>query len=171
VAKTTIELVLLAQDADSLSPEEFAGKHGKTFLLFMPVDESRYDREGLAATRMESGPAAYKPSDPGAFLICAVDAASADAVLIGRATDCDIVIPDDSVSANHAYLCRKDKGWVVFDAKSKNGTWVNEIDAPALSSGEQGVPLEAMSRMRLGGFEATIVEAPQLQKLARSIMY
>jgi len=46
-------------------------------------------------------------------------------VLFGRASDCDVVITDSSVSRNHAELIRAEGGYIVKDLKSSNGVFVN----------------------------------------------
>jgi pSer/pThr/pTyr-binding forkhead associated (FHA) protein len=46
-------------------------------------------------------------------------------VNIGRADYCDMVIPDDSVSSQHAKLTRREGIWVLTDLGSTNGTTVD----------------------------------------------
>jgi pSer/pThr/pTyr-binding forkhead associated (FHA) protein len=46
-------------------------------------------------------------------------------VNIGRADYCDIVLPDDSVSSQHAKLTRREGVWVLTDLGSTNGTLVD----------------------------------------------
>ena len=46
-------------------------------------------------------------------------------VNIGRAEYCDIVIPDDSVSSQHAKLTRREGVWILTDLGSTNGTLVD----------------------------------------------
>jgi pSer/pThr/pTyr-binding forkhead associated (FHA) protein len=46
-------------------------------------------------------------------------------VTIGRAVDCDIVLPKRQVSRRHARIERVDDGYVLRDLGSKNGTYVN----------------------------------------------
>jgi pSer/pThr/pTyr-binding forkhead associated (FHA) protein len=45
--------------------------------------------------------------------------------VIGRGEECDIVIPHTSISREHARLKKLTPGFVLFDLKSKNGTFVN----------------------------------------------
>lgn len=59
--------------------------------------------------------------------------------VIGRATDCAIVLADDrDVSRRHARLSWGSEGWLLEDLGSRNGTFVGEfadsrrIDAPVL---------------------------------------
>lgn len=44
---------------------------------------------------------------------------------IGRATSCDIVIDDPSVSSNHAQIINEGARWKLIDLMSANGTYVN----------------------------------------------
>jgi hypothetical protein len=44
---------------------------------------------------------------------------------IGRSSSHSISIPDGSVSSNHARIVRTDKGFVLEDLQSRNGTFVN----------------------------------------------
>jgi len=46
-------------------------------------------------------------------------------VNIGRADYCDLVIPDDSVSSQHAKLTRREGVWILTDLGSTNGTLVD----------------------------------------------
>lgn len=43
---------------------------------------------------------------------------------IGRSRSCDIQIPDESVSRDHAVLMRREEGWFVCDTGSHLGTRV-----------------------------------------------
>jgi hypothetical protein len=48
------------------------------------------------------------------------------AVTVGRSTDCDVVVGEETVSRRHAELLHSpDDTWVVRDLDSLNGTWVN----------------------------------------------
>ncbi len=49
-----------------------------------------------------------------------------DVVTVGRARSCDVVLSEDlSLSRQHAEICRSDRGIVVRDLGSRNGTFVN----------------------------------------------
>jgi pSer/pThr/pTyr-binding forkhead associated (FHA) protein/tetratricopeptide (TPR) repeat protein len=49
-----------------------------------------------------------------------------DRFLIGRSPDCDVVIPDQLISRNHAAIENRDDGWYIVDQNSGNGTFLNE---------------------------------------------
>jgi hypothetical protein len=48
-----------------------------------------------------------------------------DQVLVGRSTECDLVLPDILLSRRHAELFRRTDGWWVRDLGSLNGTRLN----------------------------------------------
>ena len=48
-----------------------------------------------------------------------------DKMIIGRGTDCDISIAKRQISRHHAEIERDDKGYLLRDLGSKNGTFVN----------------------------------------------
>ena len=47
-------------------------------------------------------------------------------VTIGRAPNCDVVVPEVSVSRLHAKITQTEKGWVLSDERSANGVYLNE---------------------------------------------
>ena len=56
-----------------------------------------------------------------------------EVVVIGRASDSDLVIPDRFLSRNHARLYREGDDWLVEDLDSRNGTILNRslVERPA----------------------------------------
>ena len=55
----------------------------------------------------------------------ALPAAGHRRLTIGRASDCDLMLADPSVSRHHAELRRQDEGWLLVDLGSTNGTRLN----------------------------------------------
>jgi hypothetical protein len=57
-----------------------------------------------------------------------------DSVVIGRGTDCDVVIQDLKASRRHCQLTRNEGGFLLEDLGSRNGTLVNgvKISEPVL---------------------------------------
>ncbi|HUY32267.1 MAG TPA: sigma 54-interacting transcriptional regulator [Pirellulales bacterium] len=56
---------------------------------------------------------------------------------IGRGTECTIMLPDALCSRVHAVIAREDEVWLVRDANSRNGTFVNgqKVDEAVLGEG------------------------------------
>ncbi len=48
-----------------------------------------------------------------------------EVLVIGRGTECDLVLPERQVSREHIKIKLLDGGYVIEDLDSKNGTWVN----------------------------------------------
>ena len=59
-------------------------------------------------------------------------------VVLGRAKNCDVVVPLAGVSRNHALIERDEEGWVLIDADSTYGTFLNceRITRKRLSHGD-----------------------------------
>ncbi len=74
-----------------------------------------------------------------------------DTFTIGRSPECDLVIPDTTVSWQHAELRRGPDGWQLWDLGSTNGTRVNGWRA------RTGFPVRAGDRISFGrvGFQIT----------------
>lgn len=64
-------------------------------------------------------------------------------VLVGRAPDCSLTIPDDYISSRHARLTPQGTTWLVEDLGSTNGTFVNgaRVSAPVAVHGEAEIRL------------------------------
>ena len=73
------------------------------------------DLLGGLAPDLEIYPLAKKPG-----------ASFPDRITIGRTPNNDIVVADPSISRLHAYLRRDGGTWVVADAGSKNGAWLEK---------------------------------------------
>lgn len=48
-----------------------------------------------------------------------------ESVIIGRGTDCDVVIKDAKASRRHCKLTRQENGFLLEDLASRNGTFVD----------------------------------------------
>jgi hypothetical protein len=46
-------------------------------------------------------------------------------LVIGRSSECQLVLADDTVSRRHAKLYVEDGRWLLRDLESSNGTWLN----------------------------------------------
>ncbi len=72
---------------------------------------------------------------------------------IGRdPAKCSVVLPDDSVSKEHAWVVPVDNGVAVIDRNSANGTYVNSTDSPRINK----VVLRHGDRLYLGKTSPTV---------------
>lgn len=76
-----------------------------------------------------------------------------EGVLIGRSPKCQLVLTDDTVSTEHAWIVPVSEGVVVIDRGSSNGTYVNSVDSPRVSK----VGLRNGDRVYIGKKNATVV--------------
>jgi hypothetical protein len=77
-----------------------------------------------------------------------------EGLVLGREPGrCAIVLPDDSISKDHAWVVPVDDGVVVIDRGSSNGTYVNSIDSPRISK----VLLRSGDRIYLGRTSQTVL--------------
>ena len=73
--------------------------------------------------------------------------------VVGRDDDCDVVIPDPSISGRHARIAHDGAEWLLTDLGSTNGTWLNgaRLAAPA--------PIEAFDVVQFGRFDVRVMVA------------
>ena len=87
----------------------------------------------------------------------------AEPVTIGRSTGNDLVLSDELISRSHARVVFEDGLWVVEDAGSANGLWVNNQQVTR-------VVLRPDVQLKLGscvlGFEHVLADIPRDHKLA-----
>jgi hypothetical protein len=82
-------------------------------------------------------------------------------LFLGRASTCDVIIRDASISKTHAVIEPWPGGWRLRDNRSRNGTWrngqrLNENERVDLASGDLIV---------LGSYPIYFVLSPELMKL------
>jgi len=66
---------------------------------------------------------------------------------IGRHASCQIILPDHTVSRNHARISRRDDGYYIEDLESRNGTYVNgrRINTPTRLTNDDQIQLYDIS--------------------------
>jgi hypothetical protein len=82
-----------------------------------------------------------------------------DRMVIGRGTDCDIVIPKRQISRHHALVERDQDGYLLRDLGSKNGTCVNgqEVhDKPHRLKDEDEIQLALCIKLGFVGADVTL---------------
>ena len=77
-----------------------------------------------------------------------------DRILIGRATNNDVVLRDGSVSKVHARAVQREGAWVITDASSTNGTWV---DGTQLAAGAASGALQSRAVVKFGHVSCTVL--------------
>lgn len=85
-----------------------------------------------------------------------------DRLMIGRSVNNDVMIDDHSVSRLHAYI-RDAGGWVVADAGSKNGSW---LDGAVLEPRREQ-PMRPGSILRFGDIRLRFYPSADLFDLMR----
>lgn len=100
-------------------------------------------------------------------------------MIIGRQEDCDIVLDDRTVSRHHARITRDQKGYILADLDSKNGTFVNGESASEGCRLQDGDDIQVAISFRLtfvdaGAtaplfFEETVQRGLYLDKEARAV--
>ncbi len=73
--------------------------------------------------------------------------------LIGRSTECEVPLNDTFLSAEHARLERHERGWVLEDLHSTNGTYLNGFEVRAATDIHDG------DIIRVGRVELKLVTA------------
>jgi hypothetical protein len=82
-------------------------------------------------------------------------------LFLGRASTCDVIIRDASISKTHAVIEPWPGGWRLRDNRSRNGTWRN---GQRLKENER-VELVSGDLIVLGSYPVYFVLSPDLMKL------
>jgi hypothetical protein len=166
---TYLELAGLKDDVRTLSDAELSAKHGDAFL----VHHGALNLPTLAhagKTQRVEGPAAGSdgPTRPQVRILALRKGARspyADFISLGRAGNNDIVLEDASLSKFHAYVRKlPDGSYVLQDAGSRNGTWLDDRQVPTRERGA-AVVLTSGCSVRLGGVVLSFVSTPGLRIL------
>ena len=72
------------------------------------------------------------------------------AITFGRGTDNTVLLDDDYTSTHHARVYAHERGWVIEDCGSTNGTWVDRRRITAAT------PLYSGARIRIGKTDITV---------------
>lgn len=84
---------------------------------------------------------------------------------VGSGRDCAVRISAASISRIHAFLRREVRGWILEDAGSTTGTWVN---GAALES-RASRPVESGDHVSLGSLDFTFLPAADFQAFVRAL--
>ena len=80
-----------------------------------------------------------------------------DPVIIGRDTNCDLAVRENTVSRRHAVVFRQGREWILEDS-SKNGTYVNEqrVGEPVTLHDGDVISIAAALQIAFVGSDATV---------------
>ena len=87
-----------------------------------------------------------------------------DRIVLGRATNCDVVVRLSYVSKTHAHLEKTETGWQIADAGSSNGT---ELDGVPLTP-RHPYELSLGQKLRFGALELAFLDAASLAHVIRT---
>lgn len=158
---------------DAAFSKQYAGAfmvhHGPIGKLKVPfVGSNTVGKEG-------AGTLPDRPFNPQVdFLVLEVKQRSGkpeeESIWLGRSEDNDVVIPDESVSAVHAYVTESDDGgFTLQDMNSMNGTVVDDESVPAQGMGEP-VSLRSGARIVLGTVALSFLYAKEFRTLVRRLL-
>jgi hypothetical protein len=83
-----------------------------------------------------------------------------DRILVGRASNNDVVIRNDRISKLHAYFQAGTRGgWRVHDARSANGTRVDGVLVPP---GEEGLEVKSGQMVMFGTVAVQVLDSAEL---------
>lgn len=153
----------------SLSEEQFLARVRDPYLL---LEASRLEEQPKASFRTvkftaEAMAAAATPAldAPEAFLLPVRKREGGNAfgmmITLGRANNNDLVIPDKRISKFHAYFKPLGETWRVYDANSRNGTYVDATRVPP----DGGLEVHSQARIKLAkALEVTYLEPRDLYR-------
>jgi hypothetical protein len=165
------------EDSRRLGVADFARQHGGAFLVHHgPVGTFDPPTDLTSTMKVEgavtSSAIPFNPKKDFAVFPMRHGIAGAsdeDLVWVGRSTDNDVVIPDESVSAVHAFLRRGEGGSLsIQDMNSMNGTFINDEAVPPQGMGEP-VELESGARVRFGSVKLTFLKSFEFLNLVTQL--
>lgn len=122
--------VAMAPSAEAPARGDRRRSHGRSGV---PLSDPPTGAEPAIATVSVPAPAPAPAAVGGTHLVVVSPAdmagtshpLTASACTVGRGRDCDVVVNDAYVSNHHALVRRVPDAWMIEDAGSTNGTWLN----------------------------------------------
>jgi pSer/pThr/pTyr-binding forkhead associated (FHA) protein len=140
-------------------------RHGDAFLVLMPAALNRPVHPQSTAF-VDTKETLDAPAPAVNYRVCPVrkrgQALSSPHVTVGRTANNDVVLADVSVSKVHAFLRRDGARYLVQDAGSRNGTFVDEV---AVQAKGKPVRLASGARVRFGTVAVLFLEAKEFWRL------
>lgn len=145
--------------------EEDVDLEGPPFLLQVPVEGEFDPSEAELTNQLSDSVILGRKKGQGSpqlrvHVLLARPGAGPELV-IGRRHDCDLLIPDSSVSKQHARARLKDRGWQIMDLESANGTFLGGNRLPV------GVwtRVSVGTTVSIGAYRALFLSAEQFTQL------
>lgn len=166
------------EDVIRFELDEFIGEHGRAFLVHHgPLGKMQFTREKKKTLVFENPavPAEGTFSPEADYLVFPLHAGPlmdgfGETISIGRSEVNDVVIPDASVSAFHAFAQVEPGGSLrLQDMNSTNGTFINGQRVPSQDSGDP-LPLRSGDRVRLGSVTLTCLMAKEFRNLVNGLL-
>jgi hypothetical protein len=166
------------ESAQKIDPQEFAARFGEAFLLHHgSIGRLKIPTTTTATVTLEgaatSGGIPFNPKAD--FVVFALrkklEAEGEDELVwVGRSEENDVVIPDESISAVHAFFRRDAEGrFYIQDVGSRNGSYVNGESIPPQGLGE-AVLLKSGARVRMGSVKMTFLPAAEFRSLVLRLL-
>jgi hypothetical protein len=152
----------------------FEAVHGHAFLLLRRAGEKRLQvPEKPSRTLNTSLPALRQELPPSRYLVFPIRKTERSLIerfySVGQTRNNDVVVRDVSVSKFHAFFQHDAAGgFVLQDARSTNGTFVNGVRVPAQGEG-QPVALSSGDRVRFGAVELSFLSATEFRALVQAV--
>ncbi|MBZ4396222.1 FHA domain-containing protein [Myxococcus faecalis] len=104
--------------------------------------------------------------EPVVFELCPRFPGRGPEVMVGRSPECDIVLPEPTVSRQHARFRPEPhtEVWSVTDLESHGGTFVEGV----LIVPGRSTPLFSQASLRLGGAQVVFLQASAFESYARA---
>jgi pSer/pThr/pTyr-binding forkhead associated (FHA) protein len=157
-----------------MSVAEFAQAHGPAFFVLVTNQPSRPEHRGKTEWNPVSAKAPAneeeKTGDTGVYVLPLVrkPANQSGILRVGRGESCDVVVVDVTISKLHAFVIETRPGaFELFDAGSRNGTFVSETEVAARGTGP-ATPLTPRAKVRFGSVSMTFLDAEQLHAAAKA---
>lgn len=130
--------------------EDFLADVREPYLLIPSLAPAAVSDDPGSFSTMRFAPAAARSGPAEGSMVIPVrkrrdSNAFAMMITLGRAPNNDLVIPDQRVSKFHAYFRRLGDRWMINDANSMNGTWVDGQPVPS----DRSAALKSGSSIRL----------------------
>jgi pSer/pThr/pTyr-binding forkhead associated (FHA) protein len=159
--------------------ESFKKLHGRAFLLLRratgPVALRAPTRPTKTlVTNVDDDEDESRELSPAEYLVFPIRKTERSIIArfysVGQTRNNDIVLRDVTVSKFHAFFQDSEdgEGFVLQDARSTNGTFVNDERVPQQGAGEP-VRVSTGDVIRFGGVELSFLHASELCSLVRSV--